>query len=112
VSDTELWSMAVGFLSATFVLPVLQQPRWSDRTRAFVTFVWCLLAAAGTAYLTGAFDGARDVRAFITAFLSVFVAAIVTYRGLAKPSGLAPALEAATSPPDPETPWGRHHRRE
>ncbi len=111
MSDTEVWSLVVGFVSATFILPLVQQPRWPDRTRAVVTFVWCLLAGLGTAYLTGAFQGAADGRAWLGAFLHVFVAAIGTYRGFAKPTGLAPALEAATSPPAPETPWGRHHRR-
>ena len=34
VSDTENWALVVGFISATFVLPILQQPTFSARARA------------------------------------------------------------------------------
>lgn len=105
MNDTELWSAAAGFLGSMFVLPIFQQPRWSDRVRAGVTLVWCVVVATMTAYLTGAFDGAHDVRAWISAFLAVFVAAIAGYKGLGKPSGLSPSLERVTSPQAE----GRHH---
>lgn len=106
MTDTELWSAAAGFLSSLFILPVIQQPRWSDRTRALVTLGWCVVVAAGTAYLTGQFTGVRDVRAWVGSFLAVFVTAIAAYRGFAKPSGLAPTLERVTSAPAPAS--GRH----
>lgn len=104
MTDTEMWSLIVGFFSATFVLPVIQQPRWSPRLRSMVTFVWCLLVAVGTAWLTGAFADAVDVRTWVTAFLGVFVGAIVGYKGLAQPTGLARAIETATSPKSPPPP--------
>lgn len=98
MNDTEMWSLIAGFVSATFVLPVIQQPRWPSQVRALVTFAWCILVAVGTAYATGAFDAAADVRSWVTAFLGVFVGAITGYKGFAQPVGIAPAIERATSP--------------
>ena len=74
------------------------QPTWPKHVRTVVTLLWCVLASAGTAYLTGAFDAAVTVRAWATPFLTVFVGAITSYYGLAKPSGAAAAIEQATSP--------------
>lgn len=106
MTDTEMWSLVAGFLSATFVLPVIQQPRWPSHVRALVTFVWCVVVAVGAAYLTGAFDAADDVRSWATAFLGVFVGAITGYKGFAQPVGIAGAIENATSPGTSTT--GRH----
>lgn len=111
MTDTELWSAAAGFIGSMFVLPLIQQPRWSERVRALVTLVWCVVVAAVTAYLTGAFDGVRDGREWASASLAVFIAAIVSYKGFGKPTGLTGALERATSPPPGDEPYrGRHHR--
>lgn len=101
MTDTELWALAAGFISATFVLPVIQQPSWPSQVRALVTFVWCILVAACTAYLTGAFSAATDFRSWATAFLGVFVGAITGYKGFAQPIGIAGAIERATSPGSP-----------
>ncbi len=101
MTDTEMWSIVVGFVSATFVLPIIQQPRWSSRTRSLVTFAWCLVAAAGTAWTTGAFAAATDARSWITAFIGVFIGAITGYKGFAQPTGWAAKLERATSPAIP-----------
>jgi hypothetical protein len=92
-----MWELIVGFLSATFVLPVIQQPRWTSKVRAGATFVYSVLVGSGTAYLTGAFSGVHDVRQGIAAVLLMLIAAISTYKGFAQPFGIAPALERATS---------------
>ncbi len=98
MSDTEMWSLAAGFLSATFILPVIQQPRWPSSLRALVTLVWCALVAAVSVYLAGGFLGVHDVRSWAGAALGVFVGAITGYKGFAQPIGIAPAIERATSP--------------
>lgn len=100
MTDVLMWEMLVGFLSSTFVIPVIQQPRWSTQTRAWITFGWCVLAGLGTAYLTGDFRDVHDFRAAVTGFLTVMVTASSTYL-LAKKTGLPAALEAATSPKVP-----------
>ncbi len=102
MTDLQMWELVVGFLSATFVLPVIQQPRWTARTRAAVTFVYSIVVGLGTAYLTGAFAGIHDVRAGVSAVLLMLVVAVASYKGFAQPLGVAPAIERATSP-DPGT---------
>lgn len=97
MTDTEMWSTVVGFVSATFILPVIQQPGWSRAKRSLVTLAWSVLSAAVTAWLTGAFAGANGLRSYASALLFVFVTAITGYYGLARPLGVAPAIEAATS---------------
>lgn len=98
MSDLQMWTLVVGFISATFVLPIIQQPRWSAGTRSIVTFIYCIIVGLVTAYLTGAFDGVRDIKAGVSAVLFTFISAIAGYKGFAKPMGIAPAIEDATSP--------------
>lgn len=98
VGDLAMWNLIIGFVSATFVLPVIQQPTWSDARRSLVTFAYCIVIGLGTAYFTGAFAHLNDVSASVTSVLLTLVAAIASYRGFAKPTGLAPAIEEATSP--------------
>lgn len=95
-----MWNMIVGFVSATFILPIVQQPRWSSRVRALVTFVYSIIVGAVTAYLDGSFSLAEP-RAVATSIMTVLVTAIAVYNGFAKPTGIAPAVEAATSPTPP-----------
>lgn len=103
MSDLMMWNLTIGFLSATFVLPVIQQPKWSPATRSVVTLVYSIIAGLGTAFFSGAFDHVADVPAAITSVLTTLVAAIATYKGFAKPTGLAGWVEASTSP----TPRGK-----
>lgn len=105
MSDLAMWNLIVGFLSATFVLPVIQQPSWSPKTRAGVTFVYSIVVGLGTAFFTGAFSHLSDVRAGVTSVLLTLIAAISSYKGFAQPTGLAASIEAATSSdPGPEAP--------
>ncbi len=98
MSDLQMWELIVGFLSATFVLPVLQQPSWSASARAFVTFLYCVVVGLVTAYLTGAFSDITDLRTGVSAVLFMLVTAVASYKGFAQPVGIAPAIESATSP--------------
>lgn len=98
LTDLAMWNLIVGFLSATFVLPVIQQPSWSAGRRAAVTFVYSIIVGLGIAYFTGAFAHLNDVKAGVTSVLLTLVAAISTYKGFAQPTGVAPTIEAATSP--------------
>jgi len=96
--DTNLamWSLIVGFVIPP-VLAVVQQPTWSQSLRTVVLGVTALIAGFGTAYFAGSLDG-KDIT---TAVLIVLVSAISTYRGFWKTSGVAPAIERATSPKAP-----------
>jgi hypothetical protein len=83
----------IAFISATFILPVIQQPSWSHKVRALVTFLYSLIVGAATTWFAGDFDPAN----IATSVLSVFVIAIATYHGFAQPTKIAPAIENATS---------------
>jgi NhaP-type Na+/H+ or K+/H+ antiporter len=104
-ADLATWNLVVGFLSATFVIPIIQQPRWSSSTRAAVTFVYSIIVGLATAYFSGAYHYLADGPAAVSSILTTLVAAIATYKGFAQPSGIAPMIEAATSP-DPTTDRG------
>lgn len=96
---TELatWDLVAGFVSATFILPILQQPRWTAQVRALVTFAWCVAVGLVTAFLTGGFDGGHDGHAAVSSILLVLVSAIASYKGFAQPSGIAGRIEDATA---------------
>lgn len=100
MSDAAMWALIVGFASATFVLPVIQRPTWAAGTRAAVTFGYSVIVGLGTVYFTGGLDRTdlRHPRETLAAILLVLVSAIATYKGFALPTGIAPAIEAATSP--------------
>lgn len=86
-----LWAAVSGFLSSMFVLPVIQQPQWSDLTRSAVTFGWCVVVGLGNVYFNGQWNAA-DVA---TSVLLVLFAAVTAYRTL-KP--IPRTIETATSP--------------
>lgn len=98
MTNLAMWELIVGFISATFVLPVIQQPSWSAKVRSLVTFVYSIIVGLVTAYLTGGFDNVADLRTAVSAVLLMLVTAIATYKGFAKPTGIAPAIEERTSP--------------
>jgi len=97
MSDVGMWEVVVGFLSATFVLPVIQQPSWSQRARAAATFLWSVIAGGVTVYLNAGFSALHSVREVVSAVLLMLVSAVASYHGFAKPIGIAPAIERATA---------------
>lgn len=92
MTDLEMWSLIIGVV-APLVYAIVQQPKWRPWLRALVTILLTLLVAAGTAYFNHDFDG----RSWLSSVLLVFVAAITSYHGLWKPTGIAPAIERTTS---------------
>ena len=86
-----LWLMAVGFFSP-LVIAVIQQTRWSVRRQSIVAFCFYVVVAAVTAWLAGIFTTAG----VIVAILVIFVTAGNSYKLLWKPTGVAPAIQAAT----------------
>lgn len=92
-TDVDMWNLIIGFLSATFVLPLIQQPSWSTKVRSAVTFVWCLITGFVITWVAGDIDFANAVHSIGL----TFVAAIVSYKGFAQPTQIAPAIENATS---------------
>jgi hypothetical protein len=92
LTDLAMWSLLVGFFLPPAVA-IVQQPGWSDRFRAVVTFLICCIAGAGTAYFSDQFDG----RPVVSSILLILVTTLGTFRGFWKPTRVAPAIEYATS---------------
>lgn len=100
LSNYDLWALAVGFLSP-LVLSVIQQSKWSTRTQSIVAFAFCFAVALVATLFQGTFDLGDLARTF----LLVFLASSVAYKSFWKPTGVSPAIEAATSPKSlPEPP--------
>jgi len=92
MTDLMMWSLIVGFFMPP-VQAVIQQTHWSSRVRAGVNFVACFVAGTGVAFFQGDFTGRRVVGSVLV----VLVTTIAVYKGTWKPTGVAPAIEAATS---------------
>jgi hypothetical protein len=86
-----LWLLVAGFVSP-LVIAVIQQSRWSARRQSIVAFCFYVVVAAVTAWLAGIFTTAG----VIVAVLVIFVTAGNSYKLLWKPTGVAPAIQAAT----------------
>jgi hypothetical protein len=90
--DTSI-DIAVGGVLMPFVIAVINQAHWNSKVRGAVAFLLCLASAAGLAALHGTLTWGhwRDAAVVVTG------AAMVMYHALWKPSGLAPAVESATT---------------
>lgn len=91
-SDAAMWAIIVGFFSPV-LLSLILQAKWSARTKAVVAFVVSGVIGLLTAWITGALVGLAP----LSVVLLVFVTAIASYGQFWKPTGIAPAIEAATS---------------
>lgn len=92
MTDLAMWALLVGFFLPV-VLSVLVQTGWDSRVKAFVAFVVCALAGAGTAYFEGDLTG----REWVSASLVVLVTALTTYRNFWKPTGISDGIEKRTN---------------
>jgi hypothetical protein len=97
LDNAALWALAVGFLAPP-VISVIQQSKWSRRTQSWVAFGFCLVLGTLTAWFTGLFT-ITDIGRLA---LLVFLSSAASYQALWKPTGISPAIEAVTPPPDPE----------
>jgi hypothetical protein len=94
MTSTAGFDLAMGGVVMPFVIAFINQSKWDPKVRGMVAFVACVGAAALLALLHGTLtlDHWRDTAILVTG------SAMVMYHALWKPSGLAPALEDATSP--------------
>ena len=95
LDNAALWALAVGFFSPP-VIAVIQQSKWSPRVQSLVAFAFYLAVAAVTAWLAGLFTPGGYVRLALLVFLS----GASSYTAFWKPTGVAPAIENVTPPPD------------
>ena len=94
VSTLDLISVAVGFLLPP-VIAIANRPKWPGWARLLVTVAACAVAGTAIAAATRQLTGKRRLEAVTV----VVAAAIGFYKAAWHPSGVAPAIEKATSPP-------------
>lgn len=92
MTDLEMWSLVVGVLLPPLVAMV-NQPGWSAAAKGVVAVLASVVAAAVTVWLRGDLSGGT----WLHSMLVVAVAAIASYQAWWKPTGIAPAIERATS---------------
>lgn len=93
-TDVEMWNAILGFVSATFILPLIQQPSWPTKVRSAVTFLWSLIGGFVITWVAGDITTVNVVHSVAL----TFIAAIASYHGFAQPTQIAQAIENATSP--------------
>jgi hypothetical protein len=93
MTDPASIDLAVGGVAMPFLISVINQAGWSPKLKGAIAFALCLSAAALLALLHGTltWDTWRDSAILTTG------AAMVMYHALWRPSGLAPAVEDATT---------------
>lgn len=92
MTNAQMWSLIAGFLSP-LMISVVNQPHWPRPMKVAVQVVASVLIGLASAYFAGDFAG-KDV---VTGILIAAVAAISAYKGVFKPSGIAPAVERSTA---------------
>jgi len=107
-TDVQLWDAALGYLLPP-VIAVVIQPRWSGLVKGLLMLLVAAIDGLGTAYFNHQLQGRPAVTSVLIAALAIGVA----YHTLWKPSGIAPAIEQATSRrrPEPGTPQQTSSRK-
>jgi len=95
VNNLEMWSLLVGAVLPPFVA-IIQQPQWPNWFRTAVAVASSIVVGFVTTWLTN--DDVLWEQPMVTSILMVLVAALTTYRNVWRSSGIAPAIEAKTSP--------------
>jgi len=104
MTDLQLYAALVG-LFLPLLTAIVVQRGWSKSAQVAVNAFLSFVASVILTYTQGNLDG-DHLRQLFMAFMIVFVPAVATYLGVWKPTGVAPAIEAATGG-DPNTPEGR-----
>lgn len=92
MSDLDMWGAIVGFAMPPLIA-VVASANWGPAWRAVTAFLACAVAGGVTAWIGGDLEGLTPVRTI----LFVLFAALGAYKTFWQPSGIAPAIEDATS---------------
>ncbi len=92
-TDITLTSIVIGSLLPNIIAIVIQ-PEWRREARGLVAFGICIVAGVLIALLQGDIDRDGDVA---TSVVAVLITSQVLYQALWRPSGIAPAIERASS---------------
>jgi VIT1/CCC1 family predicted Fe2+/Mn2+ transporter len=93
MSDLDLWSAVVGAV-LPLLIAVVVRSHWTSQLKGAVTVASCLLVGGVTALVSGYLDGISIMRSVLVVLFST----VLTYATLWYPSGIAPAIEEATTP--------------
>lgn len=96
MTDLQLYAAIVGLLLPLGTAVIVQRG-WSSNLKAIVQAVLAFVASVVLTYTEGNLDG-DHLRQLFMAFLIVFVPSIAAYYGFYRPTEVAPAIEAATTP--------------
>ena len=91
-SPITLWLLAVAIFSPP-VISTIQQTRFSARLQSIIAFAFYIAVAAVTVWLNGVFSTAT----LFVAVVVVFLVGSASYKAFWKPTGIAPAIEQATT---------------
>jgi biotin transporter BioY len=94
-ADTAAWGLIAGVL-APLLISVVQQPRWSGRTRVAVHVAASVAIGLLTCLANGTLDS--DAQTVLSVVALVLVSSSATYGRIFKPSGVSAAIENKTSP--------------
>ena len=98
-SDAVLWAMVVGVV-APLAISAIKRSRWSARTQSLVALAVYIVAALGTAFFTGVFEGAS----IVTILMVIFLTGWASYSAVWKPTGVDAKIDRATgSKPESNT---------
>lgn len=92
MNDLMLWSTFIGAVLPPLIA-LVNQATWSPAWRFIVAVITSIITAGVTVWLRGEFNPDNWFRSALV----VALAAIATYHAGWKPSGIAPAIEVATS---------------
>lgn len=96
-TNSQLWTAALGYV-LPLAIAFISQPRWHGWIKGLLALLVAAGDGLGTAYFGDQFHG----KPIVTNVLIAAIAIGVAYHSLWKPSGIAPAIEAATSPGSPQ----------
>lgn len=91
--------LAVGLL-LPLLTSIVQQPRWSKRTRTILSVAVSIVAGVVTYVTANGLHLVPDQPSTIVVFIvGVILASATAYKTVWKPSGVSPAVERVTSKP-------------
>jgi hypothetical protein len=90
-TNAEKWNLIVGFLLPP-VIALLKQSHWPAAVQSAFAFLACLAVAVGTTYWQTGLNWSN----WTTSALTILVAAVATYEGFWKPTGIAGKASALT----------------
>lgn len=92
-SNAAAWAALAAFFMPP-IMAVINQPKWSAQLKSLLAFAVSVGVAFVSVWVSGDFN-AEDI---VTTVLVTLTVAQSTYHGFWKPTGIAPGIEAGTTP--------------